>query len=127
MVEDGATIPVGDFGLRTRLADAVNGGQQEVMGSGRTGARRWPDGLQDAERSGVLSGQPERSGQPELDGGGGNGNRRGAVLNEFGDSFGGTEVGLLNDAGFAVDAGAVDDVVIELVGLFLGHDGGHIG
>ena len=48
-------------------------------------------------------------------------------LGQFGDSFGRTEVGLLNDPGFAVDAGAVDDVVIELVGLFLGHDGGHIG
>jgi hypothetical protein len=31
----------------------------------------------------------------------------------------------VNDAGFAVDAGAFDDVVVELVALLLGDEGGH--
>ena len=31
----------------------------------------------------------------------------------------GTEVGLVDDAGLAVDAGAFDDVVVELVAFFL--------
>jgi hypothetical protein len=74
-----------------------------------------------------LSGQPESAGQPELYGGSGDGNGCGAVLNKSGDAFRSTEVGLLDDTGLAIDAGALDDVVVELVGLFLGHDGGHIG
>jgi hypothetical protein len=33
----------------------------------------------------------------------------------------------MDDAGFAVDASAFDDVVIELLALLLGDEGGHIG
>jgi len=33
----------------------------------------------------------------------------------------------MDDAWLAVDAGAFDDIVIELVALFLGDEGGHIG
>jgi hypothetical protein len=33
----------------------------------------------------------------------------------------------VDDAGFAVDAGAFDDVVIEGVGSLLGDEGGHTG
>jgi hypothetical protein len=40
------------------------------------------------------------------------------LLDEFGDFFGGAEIGLMNDARFAVDAGAFDEVVVEAVALF---------
>jgi hypothetical protein len=33
----------------------------------------------------------------------------------------------VDDAGFAVDAGAFDDVVVEGVGFLLGDEGGHTG
>ena len=44
------------------------------------------------------------------------------MLDEFGDFFGGAEIGLMNDARFAVDASAFDDIVVELVALFLGDE-----
>jgi hypothetical protein len=36
-----------------------------------------------------------------------------AVLDQVGDLFGGAEIGLADDAGFVVDAGAFDDIVVE--------------
>jgi hypothetical protein len=33
----------------------------------------------------------------------------------------------MDDAGLAIDAGAFDDVVVELLAFFLGDEGGHIG
>jgi hypothetical protein len=33
----------------------------------------------------------------------------------------------VDDAGLAVDAGAFDDIVVELVALLLGDERGHIG
>jgi hypothetical protein len=33
----------------------------------------------------------------------------------------------MDDAGLAIDAGAFDDVVVELVALFLSDERGHIG
>ena len=119
MMEDGTAIPVGNLGLRAGLTDAVNRGEQEVMSGGWTGARCGPNGLQNGECAGVLGGQPESAGQPELDGGSGDGDGCGAVLDESGDAFRGAEIGLLDDPGLAVDAGALDDIVVELVGLFL--------
>jgi hypothetical protein len=32
----------------------------------------------------------------------------------------------MDDAGFAIDARAFDDVVVELIALFLGDEGSHI-
>jgi hypothetical protein len=37
----------------------------------------------------------------------------GRLLEQSSDLVGGTEIGLVDDAGFAVDAGAFDDVVVE--------------
>ena len=48
-------------------------------------------------------------------------------LDQLGDLLGGAEIGLMNDAGLAVDAGAFDDVVIELVAFLLGDEASHIG
>src|SRR5260370_6893905 len=127
VMEDGAAIPIGNLGLGAGLADAVNGGKQEVMSGRWTGAGGWPNGFQDGECAGVLSGQPESAGQPEFDGGSSDGDGCGAVLDKGGDSLSGAEVGLLDDPGFAVDAGALDAGVMDLVGLFLRHNRGHVG
>src|SRR3989475_4860285 len=43
----------------------------------------------------------------------------GAVLDEGGDLVGGTEIGLVDDAGLAIDAGAFDDVIVERVAFLL--------
>jgi hypothetical protein len=75
----------------------------------------------------LLGGEPKSAGQAEVAGRGGQRDGRGAVLDEGGDLFGSTEIGLMDDAGFAVDASAFDDVVIKLVALFLGDEGRHIG
>ena len=48
-------------------------------------------------------------------------------LNQGGEAFGGSQISLLDDTGLAVDAGAFDDVVIELIGFLLVDDGSHIG
>src|SRR5260370_5276082 len=119
VMEDGAAIRIGNLGLGAGLADAVNGGKQEVMSGRWTGAGGWPNGFQDGECAGVLSGQPESAGQPEFDGGSSDGDGCGAVLDKGGDSLSGAELGLLDDPGFAVDAAALDEVVIELVCLCL--------
>jgi hypothetical protein len=50
----------------------------------------------------------------------------GAVLDQVGDLFGGAQIGLVDDARFAIDAGAFDDVVVELIAIFLGNEGSHI-
>ncbi|MFN8941387.1 MAG: hypothetical protein ACK5ZJ_16775, partial [Acidobacteriota bacterium] len=71
--------------------------------------------------------EPEGAGESEGDGGGGEGDGSGRVFDEGGDAFGGAEIGVVDDAGFAVDAGAFDDVVVESVGLLLGDEGGHTG
>lgn len=126
-VEDAVAIPIGDFGLWAWLADAVDGGEEDIVGGGRAGAGGRPEGGKGGEGSGAFGGEPERAGEAELDGGGREGNGCSGVLDEGGDAFGGTEVGLVDDAGFAVDAGAFDDVVVEGVGFLLGDEGGHTG
>jgi hypothetical protein len=42
-VQDTTAIPIGDLGFWTRLANAVNGSQQEVVSGGRTGAGYGPE------------------------------------------------------------------------------------
>jgi hypothetical protein len=71
--------------------------------------------------------QPERAGQAEVDRGGLQRQRRGALLDQGGDLLGGAEIGLMNDARLAVDARAFDDIVLALVGLLLGDKGRHTG
>ena len=121
------TIPVGHLGFGPRLADAVDGGQQQIVRRGGAGTRFGPERFQGVEDAGLPGGQPEGAGQAEVDGGGRKGYRSGAVLDQGGDAFGGSEIGLLDDAGLAVDAGAFDDVVVELVGFFLWMMRSHIG
>jgi hypothetical protein len=49
--------------------------------------------------------------------------RRFSVFDQSGDLVSGTEIVLVDDAGLAIDAGAFDDVVVELVAFFLGDEG----
>jgi hypothetical protein len=125
--QDGAVIPAGDFGFRPGLADAVDGGQQQVMRGRRAGARLGPESLEQIEEAGALGGQPERAGQAELQSGGLQWERRGAVSYQFGDFFGAAEISLVNNARLAIDASALDDVVIEPLAFLLGDERCHIG
>jgi hypothetical protein len=126
-MQDGPAIPVGHFGLRTGLADAVDGGQQQIVSRRGSGPRFRPERFQCVKDAGLLGGQPQGAGQAEVDGGGREGDGSGAVLDQGGEAFGGSQIGLLDDAGLAIDAGALDDVVVELVGFLLVDDASHIG
>lgn len=86
-----------------------------------------PERAEQAEDAKILSSAPECAGQAEIDGGGRERDRSATVLDESSKALGGTEIGLMDDAGLAVDAGALDDVVVELVGFLFGDEGGHIG
>jgi hypothetical protein len=66
--------------------------------------------------------QPERAGQAKLQSGGLQRERRGAIFDERSHLFGATEVRLVNNARLAVNAGALDDVVVEMVAFFLGDE-----
>jgi hypothetical protein len=99
----------------------MNGGQQQVVGGGESGARLGPELLQQIEDTGLLGG---RTGQAEIAHGGGQRYRSGPIANQGGDFFGGAEIALMDDARLAVDAGALDDVVVELVALLLCDEAG---
>ena len=73
-MQNGVPVPVGRLGLRPGLADAVDGGQ------------------------------PEGVGQAEIDAAGGPGQPSGAVLDQGSYALGGSQIGLLDDAGLALDA-----------------------
>ena len=75
----------------------------------------------------MLRGEPESAGQSKVARSGGQRDRGGAVFDEGGDLLGSTEIGLVDDAGLAIDAGAFDDVVVELLAFLLGDEGGNIG
>jgi len=75
----------------------------------------------------MLCREPESTGQSKVARGGGQRDRGSAVFDQSGDLVRGTEIGLVDDAGLAIDAGAFDDVIVELVAFFLGDEGGHIG
>jgi hypothetical protein len=126
-VQDGTVIPIGDLGLRTGLTNAVDSSQQEIVSWRGAGAGLRPERLQKRKNASLLGGEPKRTGQPEVTHGGGQRHGGGAVLDQVGDLFGGAQIGLVDDAGFAIDASAFDDVVVELIALFLGDEGGHIG
>jgi len=73
----------------------------------------------------LLGGEPEGSGQTQLAAGGREGKRSGALLKQGGNLLSVAEIGLMDDARKALDAGAVDDVVVKLVFLALGNQGSH--
>jgi hypothetical protein len=73
------------------------------------------------------AGEPKRAGQAELQSGGLQGERRGAVFDKRGHLFGAAEISLMNDAGVAVYARAVDDVIVEVVAFLLGDERCHTG
>src|SRR5580704_701202 len=91
-VQDGRVIPVGDLSLGTRLTNAVNSGQQEIVSRRRGGAGRRPERLQQRKDTGLLGGKPEGAGQSEIAHGGGYGYGGSAVLDQGGDLFGGAEI-----------------------------------
>ena len=105
----------------------MNGGQEQVVGGRGPGARLGPQLLEQLEDAGLLGGQPQGTRQAEVAHGGGEGHRSSAVADQSGDLFGGAEVALMDDARLAVDAGALDDIVVELVALLLSDEASHIG
>lgn len=105
----------------------MRGGEKKIVRRGRARAWRRPQRRQYIPEAGLLGGEPERARQPQVQGGGRQGNGRGAVFDEGGHLLGTAKVGLVDDAGLAVDAGAFDDVLVELVGLLLGDEGSHTG
>src|SRR5439155_21948021 len=64
-------------------------------------------------------------GKTELAGCGRQGNRSGTLLQEIGQPVDCSQIRLLNDARLAVDAGALDDVIIEFVAFLLADEGRH--
>jgi hypothetical protein len=83
--------------------------------------------LEQFEDAGLLGSQPQGARQAEIPHGGGQRYRSGPLANQGGDLFGGAEVALMDDARPAVDASALDDVVVELLALFLRDEACHIG
>jgi hypothetical protein len=67
----------------------------------------------------LLGREPERAGESKVARSGGPRDRGSAVLDQSDELVGGAEIGLMDNAGLAVDAGAFDDVVVELVVFFL--------
>jgi hypothetical protein len=49
------------------------------------------------------------------------------LLDECSEFFGGAQIGLMDDAGFTVDARAFDEVVVEAVAFFLFDQASHQG
>ena len=125
--KDGPLVPVADFGLRTGITDAVNGGEQEIVSGTGSGTRRGPQGFQQWPQAGLFGSQPQGAGEAEVSQGGGKGDRSGLLLDEFGEFFGGAQIGLMDDARFAVDAGAFDEVIVEAVAFFLFDQASHQG
>jgi hypothetical protein len=105
----------------------MNGGQEQVMGGRGSGSRLGPELPKQFEDAGLLSGQPQGAGQAEIAHGGSQRYRSGAIADQGGDLLGGAEVALMDDARPPVDAGALDDVIVKLVALFLRDEARHIG
>jgi hypothetical protein len=105
----------------------VNGGEQEIVSGSRSGTRRRPQGFQQWPYAGLFGSQPQGAGETEISQGGGEGDGGGLLLDQFNEFFGGAQIGLMDDAGLAVDAGAFDQVVVEAVALFLFDQAGHQG
>jgi hypothetical protein len=95
-----------------------------VEGPERGGGQSGSSSSEDAR---ALRGEPERPRQPVVEGRGRQRDGGGAIFDQGSHLFGAAEVGLADDAGLAVDAGAFDNVVVELVGFFLSDESGRIG
>ena len=124
-MQNGSAVPVGHLGFRPGLTDAVDGGQQQVAGQRRARSGSGPELLQYPKQTGLLGREPERAGQSKVARSGGPRDRGSAVLDQSDELVGGAEIGLVDDAGLAVDAGGFDDVVVvvvELVAFFLGDE-----
>src|SRR5229473_8450799 len=104
--EDGLLVPVADFRLRAGIADAVNGREQEVVSRSGSGTRSRPQGFQQRPHAGLFGRQPQGAGETEISQGGGEGDGSGLLMDEFGEYFGGAQMGLMDDPGLAVDASA---------------------
>src|SRR5215467_6684081 len=107
-MQNGAAVPIGHLGLGSRLTDAVDSGQQQIAGRRGTGSGRRPERLQYVKDARLLCCEPESSGQSKVARGGGQRDRGSAVFEKSGDLVRGTEIGLVDDAGLAIDAGAFD-------------------
>ncbi len=105
----------------------MNGREQEIVSGTGSGTRSRPQGFEQQPQAGLFGSQPQGAGETEVSQGGGEGNRGGLLLDEFGDFFGGAEIGLMNDARLAVDASAFDEVVVQAVALFLFDEASHQG
>jgi hypothetical protein len=105
----------------------VNGCEQEIVS--RTGPGTWsrPQGFQQGPHARLFSSQPQGAGKTEVTQGGGEGDGGGPLLDQFGEFFGGAQIGLMNDAWFAVDAGTFDQVVVEAIAFFLFDQASHQG
>lgn len=105
----------------------MDGGEQQVVGGSRSGARLGPEPEQGLEDPAALGGLPECARQAEFEGGSLQGDRGGLVLDELLEPFGGAEVGLLDNPGIAVGAAGGGDVIVGLVAFLVADDGRHIG
>ena len=101
--------------------------QQQIMRRRRARARFGPERLEQGKNTALLSGEPERSRQAHIGSRGFQWHRSGAIPDQRRDFLGRAEIRLVDDAGLAVDAGALDDIVVKFVGLLLGDEGRHIG
>jgi hypothetical protein len=88
----------------------VNGREQEIVTGTGSGTRRRPQGFQQRPYAGLLGSQPQGAGETEVSQGGGERDGGSLLLNEFSEFFGGSQIGLMDDARLAVDAGAFDEV-----------------
>jgi len=105
-----------------RAGRPVDEGQQQIVGvegPERAGARGTP-----ARRKRRNVGRPSKELQAaEIQRGGREGDGAVRSLTRAASAISGAEVGLMDDARLAVDAGAFDDVVVELVAFLLGDEG----
>src|SRR5438876_3363892 len=97
-----------------------------VSGAG-SGTRSRPQGFQQRPHAGLFCSQPQGAGEAEVSQGGGERDGGGLLLDELSEFFGGAQIGLMGDAGFTVDAGAFDEVVVEAVAFFLFDEASHQG
>src|SRR5205807_6917795 len=93
---------------------------KEVQWTRDPGFQQWP-------QAGLFCSQPQGAGEAEVSQGGGEGDGGGLLLDEFSEFFGGAQIGLMDDAGLPVDAGAFDEVVVEAVAFFLFNQASHQG
>ena len=102
-------------------------GQQQIVCGRGSRARLRPERLEKLKNAGLLSREPQGAGQAHIESCSLQRDWRRTVFNQRGDLLGGAEVRLMDNAGLAVNASALDDIVVEFVRLLLGDEGRHIG